>query len=434
MPPARQADVPIDAGPRESPGGSCSFSVTWRIALATTLLWLLPRLVLLRWTGPPEPRIQDEFSYLLGADTFVHGRLSNPPHPMGRFFESPHILITPTYASKYQPGQALWLALGERLFGHPVAGVVLEGSAMAFSFAVLFCAWVSPKWAAAFSLATALCFQWPMAWVNSYWGGCVAAIGAALLLTAIGHLKGARVTPLIGTLSGFTLGAGVILLVLSRPYEGGVLTVAAVLSLLWRVSSWKRLSRPAVSALIVVIPCAWWVARYDRAVTGEAAKLPYVVHAETYNVAPVFWFLPLHPEPAYRQPRLALQHGLHGWEVQEYHRARVGMRHLGGFLRVIWVVLRVLGPLLGFVLLLPLCWRGAVAVSCTCPSDILWGFVPGGVEVFALPGSFLPLRCWLRLVWRIPGRCRQDAGDSGGGALVWLPGRWSGAWRSWRSG
>src|SRR5436309_834122 len=102
-------------------------TATLAIALAAAALWLAVRLALTSGLPPPPPHMHDEFSYLLGADTILHGRLANPPHPLGRFFESPHILISPTYASKYPPGQAAWLALGWRLFGSPISGVIIEG-------------------------------------------------------------------------------------------------------------------------------------------------------------------------------------------------------------------------------------------------------------------------------------------------------------------
>ena len=66
-----------------------------RTAVSMAVLFLLPivlRIALLRVHPIPEPYVADDFGYTLLADTLSHFRLTNPPHPMHRFFETFFVL------------------------------------------------------------------------------------------------------------------------------------------------------------------------------------------------------------------------------------------------------------------------------------------------------------------------------------------------------
>src|SRR5437762_3497770 len=102
---------------------------------------LLLRLAILPIIPVPLPFIHDDFSFLLAADTFASGRLTNPTPAMWTHFESFHITMNPTYMSMYFPAQGLLLAAGKVLFGHPWFGLLIVGALMCSAIC-----WMLPGW------------------------------------------------------------------------------------------------------------------------------------------------------------------------------------------------------------------------------------------------------------------------------------------------
>jgi hypothetical protein len=321
-------------------------------ALMVASLPLLLRFALLPWMPMPQPQIQEEFSYLLGADTFAHGRLANPTHPMAVFFDNVQLIQTPHYASARPVGQAVFLWLGEMLFRMPWLGVCLSVGLMCGAFYWMLRAWTRPAWALLTALLFALRFGVFTHWTNSYWGGSVAALGGALVLGALPRMLSRQ-----RLRDAWWFGTGCCLLASTRPYEGFVLVLPAALVLLaWWIRSpgWSarrlRLVKTLLPITCMLVAFFAWLAYDNFATTGHASLSAYQVWRRQQSVVPSFLWQPLRKTvPVYYS--LQTQQINTVWEVALWNR--VHQNPVLGVLRVVERPIQFLQIYIRPLLLLP---------------------------------------------------------------------------------
>lgn len=365
------------------------------------------RLSILPWRPIPHPAIHDEFSYLLAADTFASGRLTNPTHPLWPHFESFHITQVPTYMSMYFPGQGMALALGQKFLGGPWFAVCASIGLMCGAVCWMLYGWLPPGWALLGGALVVLRVGVASYWMDSYWGGALPAIGGALVLGALPRLMR---RPRVRT--ALLLGLGLAILVNTRPYEGLLLSLPAATALLiWmfrRRAGWRLIgTRVVIPISMVLLLTAAAMAYYNYRVFGNPLTPPYRINRATYAVAPVLIWQSLAPQPVYRHEvmrRFYLE-----WELAVFRKARTA----AGFLENVSVktglaVAFFLGPLLAVPLvMLPRLVRdrrcrflGAAAAVFAAGQalnafSVPHYFAPATAMVYAiLLMSMRYLRCW----------------------------------------
>jgi hypothetical protein len=308
-------------------------SLAQRKAVAVIVLFfsvVAVRLLVLPFLGVPVPGIHDEYSYLLMADTFAHGRLANPPHPMWVSFETFHVNWFPTYSSIYPPAQGFALAFGQ-LLGHPWIGVLLSDAAMCVAILWMLQAWLPARWAFLGGVLAALKLGIASYWMNSYWGGAMAAIGGALALGAL-----ARIVKRVRVRDALLLGLGVAILANSRPYEGALFCVPAAVWFLWWLAGKTRsklmlreqIKNVAAPLSIVLILTAAFMGYYNWRLTGHPLLMPHVLNARLYHTAPLFLWQ--HPKTEMEYRNQQFEDFYNGWERDNYHTNRTDA------LRVSW--------------------------------------------------------------------------------------------------
>jgi len=314
------------------------------------------RLAILPFCPIPLPFVPDDFSFLLAADTFLHGRLANPTPAMWIHFESIHIDMQPTYGSMYFPAQGLALAAGKVLFGHPWFALVLLSALMCAAVCWCLQAWLPPQWALLGGMLCVLRLALFSYWTNSYHAaGSIAALGGALVLGALPRfLK----RPGVGL--GLLMGLGIGILGITRPYEGMLLCLPVLVAMIrWYLRSENRppfagLAARMAPGLLVVAAAGAWLGYYDKQAFGKATTLPYTVNRATYAIAPYYVWQSPKPEPNYHH--WSLRRFYHHNELDAFNR----IHSLTGFIpQTLIKFIRGVFFFTGFALLPPLVllWR-----------------------------------------------------------------------------
>jgi len=345
------------------------------------------RLAILPLFPIPLPFDSDDFSTLLAADTFVHGRLTNPTPAMWTHFETIHVSMQPTYQSMYFPGQGLLLAASKAVFACSWIGQLLASALMCAGLCWMLQAWLPPNWALLGGAIAVLRLGIFSYWTNTYHAtGALGALGGALILGGLPRLmRNAQV--------GYALlmGVGAAILILTRPYEGLLLCLPVVFVLARSKNrpSARKTGLLVVAPLAVILTACAWLGYYDYRAFGNPLTPPYAVNRAQYAMAP--YFIWEHPrlEPTYRHAAMRSF-----YEKEEMGFYRLIYSPVGFVPYTIGKAVFTLQFYTGFVLLIPLIMVRRIFLDrrilplVVCTLVLAAGSI---VEIFLLPHYVAPL-------------------------------------------
>ncbi|MBV9183697.1 MAG: hypothetical protein JO356_20515 [Acidobacteria bacterium] len=323
--------------------------------IITGLLALAIRLAVLPILPVPQPKVEDEFSHLLLADTLAQGRLANPTHPMWVHFETFHVNWQPTYASMYYPGHGLFLAFGQVVLGHPFWGVWLSSGLMCAAVCWALQGWMPAGWALVGGLLVVIRVGAFSYWADSYWGGTVPALGGALVLGAFPRIASSQ--RLRDTL---LMALGMAIVASTRPYEGIFFCTPTVLFLLWQFARKSSRSLPrfllrqAVPGTLLLALALIGLGYYFWRVTGSPFTTPYQVNMRAYGLI-FFPWQHIKVGITFHHPEMRMFY-TGGAVVGCYHLAREHSLELQS-LKALVIWLFYFGPALSLPILAWLCTR-----------------------------------------------------------------------------
>ncbi|MFK7737211.1 MAG: hypothetical protein AB8B50_14340, partial [Pirellulaceae bacterium] len=335
---------------------------------------------------PFHPTLHDEYSYLLGADTLLHGRLANPTPKAWEALQTFHVIMQPAYASKYPLAQSASIALGWWFLGIPLAGAWL-GAGLASVSAVWMLAGVASRgWAILGGLIVAFHPAMQTAWSYSLAGGWLTFAASMMVLGGVLRLR--RQNTEQAKLSAAVMGCGIGMMALSRPFEGLVFTLGALGLLLvsWisddKPMNWDKVLRVGGIAGVPVALALLLTAAQNQATTGSVFTMPYQAHEASYGVAPLFVFGSVNSLDSEAWPTVMSRYH-YGWSLQCFEERTGGL----GWLRGIAVAA---GVVVGF---------GGFSLTLLPAASLFWTgrhrFVMGVLAILGLQVAASATVCWV---------------------------------------
>lgn len=296
--------------------------------------------MLLACFSPPSPDMHDDFGNILVADTLLHGRLTNPTPPAAEALQSFHVVVYPTYASKYPIGIGASLAVGKLFFGTYAAGMWICAAFASSAVAWMLLAHFGPKWSWTMGMVCALHPGWQNSWSQEFTHGYLAVAGSALVLGGLLRLRKRMFLNEAQSnrpwVVAFVIALGSSLLLFSRPFEGGIICILLGIPLIAMIirQGWYARSRfwlAATPGIVLLTASVSLQLTINWQVTGSVSRLPYQLHEAQYGVAPVFlWQKPHEPALGHRFTEQQLFH--YGWSMICYNKLGSVSNYLQMFL------------------------------------------------------------------------------------------------------